>query len=194
VRVTNGKISGGGSAIYFASDSDAKYQIDHLVLTDQHYISIVLVAWGTVTGNAVIEDTVIASVYMVYGIQVTSMSGGRFERNTIRGGYYGITLDRSFNNLIADNVVSNTGWIGIQVAMSDRNKIYNNMANGATVGIGFAISGSNNTIDWNSASNHEWGFKIDGSNNIYSNNRALGNSDGGIEAQPGQIDGGGNFP
>jgi parallel beta-helix repeat protein len=98
------------------------------------------------------------------------------------------------DNLISDNVVAFAAGSGISlIGSSNRNKVIGNLTNGSTNGYGIFMQGDYNTVDWNTASNNSSGINISGNGNVYSNNRAVGNTANGIVVAPGQFDAGGNI-
>ena len=130
----------------------------------------------------------------------------------------GIALGNSSQCVVRDNTISGSRSDGIHLYWSNSNVILRNSSSGATGGWSSAIyvDGNANTIQWNTCNgnastginivagnnqtldgnvasqNGGWGILLGGSGSVYSNNRTLGNTGGGISAGT-NTNGGGNF-
>lgn len=121
VRVTNGNLAGGNSAIFFYTSTGGEYQLDHLDVTGTG--SGAAIGLGSNSGSSPATHAVLESIRVFtcggIGISVQNVMGGRITGSSVRGCTYGLQLSVSHGvlvdgNTLADNtlngmVLSNNG-------------------------------------------------------------------------------------
>jgi len=189
-NISDNGIAEGGWGIYL-SDSDNSI-VSRNNISVEHINGIVLLRCRDCLvedNNANLNDnsislrssnnnTITNNIANSYGtcISLDSSSNNTITNNIVNSNYpkkyYGISLDRSCNNLIADNDIANLDYycIGLDDHSSNNLIADNNIAN-SYWGIYSSASSNNNTLTNNNASNNEYGiYSLYSSNNTINNN------------------------
>jgi parallel beta-helix repeat protein len=130
--------------------------------------------------NVTINGFTITGAPLLAGIYFESSSYGNISDNIVRNNRFGIYLDNSNNNILANNIVGFNDLLGIVLYSSSGNTIAKNDASNNSLGIFLSLSSNDNTIDNVTAdSNKAVGMLIrESAGNTISNSTVSSNDEG----------------